>query len=158
MTIYISTIATSCGSQTNGNNFEWIIKVGANDDPLFINLEMNKRKCFICKFELKLRYNIKYTLEKTFKAFYPISKLIGSNSVLYMYKIMSWYIRSVFPSSAEKAREGATDITRNLFGEEPLDMPRGEITHFLQNESSNIFKCMQTFEHQKRLMQTIYFN
>lgn len=132
MTIYISTIATPCGSQTNGNNFEWIIKVGANDDPLFINLEMNKRKCFIGKFELKLRYmyNIKYTLEKTFKAFYPISKSMGSNSVLYMYKIMSWYIRSVFPSSAEKARGGATDITRNLFGEEPLDMPRGEITHF----------------------------
>lgn len=75
-------------------------------------------------------YNIKYTLEKTFKAFYPISKLMGSNSVLYMYKIMSWYIRSVFPSSAEKARGGATDITRNLFGEEPLDMSRGEITHF----------------------------
>lgn len=71
---------------------------------------------------------------------------------------MSWYIRSVFPSSAEEAREGATDITRNLFGEEPLGMPRGEITHFLQNESSNIFKCMQTFEHQKRFMQTIYFN
>lgn len=136
----------------------YIIKISVHDDPLFINLEMNKRKCFICKFELKLRYNIKYTLEKTFKAFYPISKLMGSNSVLYMYKIMSWYIRSVFPSSVEKAREGATDITRNLLGEEPLDTPRGEITHFLQNESSNIFKCMQTFEHQKRFMQTIYFN
>lgn len=65
---------------------------------------------------------------------------MGSNSVLYMYKIMSRYIRSVFPSSAEKAREGATDITRNLFGEEPLDMPRGEITHFLQNESLSVCK------------------
>lgn len=136
----------------------YIIKISVHDDPLFINLEMNKIKWFICKFELKLRYNLKYTIEKTFKTFYPISKLMGSNSVLYMYKIMSWYIRSVFPSSAEKAREGATDITRNLFGEEPLDMSRGEITHFLQNESSNIFKCMQTFEHQKRFMQTIYFN
>lgn len=136
----------------------YIIKISVHDDPHFINLEMNKIKWFICKFELKLRYNLKYTIEKTFKTFYPISKLMGSNSVLYMYKIMSWYIRSVFPSSAEEAREGATDITRNLFGEEPLDMPRGEITHFLQNESSNIFKCMQTFEHQKRFMQTIYFN
>lgn len=136
----------------------YIIKISVHDDPLFINLEMNKIKWFICKFELKLRYIIKYTLEKTFKAFYPISKLMGSNSVLYMYKIMSWYIRSVFPSSAEKAREGATDITRNLLGEEPLDTPRGEITHFLQNEYSNIFMCMQTFEHQKRFMQTIYFN